>query len=559
MSLKKIGAMAVGGAMVASALASGAMAAATTSGDVSGFMANAVKDGQPNVDIVVGSNAATSDVVSATNIGAKIGSMCYKTGAVTDGSAELNVHVSSETDLTSNLNAYANGNQFAIFTTSKRSYTTSLGTTTIVGNSNVVADAAGAGLIENLPRLSTLTRSKDIDPSDVSDDDSADATEFLLASVLKNGADDYDINKGNLVYGTVAFKDGKDAMANDQDLYLGMEIPFLGDATTIVDTDDATIYLGKKAYDGNIKEGESYDLGNGYTVKVKSVLIPLGGGNPQVDVAILKDGKEVASKDDQAPFELRSGDIGVNVYDAFKDVGGNYGYASLIISKDVKGYDLGDEYIKDWKLYAVTDNAGNLDLSDNDLKEDKTQLNAGNSKEKSLTDGTNKVIGLALKYDGDKIETLKDGKSADFVNNYASLKFTDDDSSPSLFAKYEMDVSKDATLSVGQKASVLNADIKLNDLKATAQQMVPVTAPIAKLDSEVTLDTADKNLIVVGGPVVNKLAEALQTAGKITIDNTSPATLAVVDNAANGNDVLVVAGGDRAATREAALELIKNY
>jgi hypothetical protein len=31
--------------MVASALASGAMAAATTSGDVSGFMANAVKDG----------------------------------------------------------------------------------------------------------------------------------------------------------------------------------------------------------------------------------------------------------------------------------------------------------------------------------------------------------------------------------------------------------------------------------------------------------------------------------------------------------------------------------
>jgi S-layer protein (TIGR01564 family) len=35
--------------------------------------------------------------------------------------------------------------------------------------------------------------------------------------------------------------------------------------------------------------------------------------------------------------------------------------------------------------------------------------------------------------------------------------------------------------------------------------------------------------------------------------------LAVVDNAANWNDVLVVAGGDRAATREAALELIKNY
>ncbi|WP_281109937.1 S-layer protein, partial [Methanothermococcus thermolithotrophicus] len=57
MSLKKIGAIAVGGAMVASALASGVMAA-TTSGDVAGFMKNAIKeDGTPNVDIVVGSGA----------------------------------------------------------------------------------------------------------------------------------------------------------------------------------------------------------------------------------------------------------------------------------------------------------------------------------------------------------------------------------------------------------------------------------------------------------------------------------------------------------------------
>ena len=122
-----------------------------------------------------------------------------------------------------------------------------------------------------------------------------------------------------------------------------------------------------------------------------------------------------------------------------------------------------------------------------------------------------------------------------------------------------MDKSMEVTLDVGQKVKVLNAEVKLNDLKASAQEVMPVTAPIAKLDSEVTLDTADKNLILVGGPVVNKLAEALQTAGKITIDNESPATLAVVGDAANGNDVLVVAGGDRDATRAAALDLIKDY
>ena len=112
----------------------------------------------------------------------------------------------------------------------------------------------------------------------------------------------------------------------------------------------------------------------------------------------------------------------------------------------------------------------------------------------------------------------------------------------------------EVTLDVGQKVKVLNAEVKLNDLKASAQEVMPVTAPIAKLDSEVTLDTADKNLILVGGPVVNALTKALVDAGKIAIDNESPATLAVVDDS-----VLVVAGGDRDATRAAALDLIKDY
>jgi len=554
MSLKKIGAMVAGGAMVASALAGGVMAAATTSGDVSAFMQNAVKDGEPNVCIVVGSNAAAADVVSAADIGAKIGSMCYKDGAVTDGSANFNVFVSSETDLTQDIDAvYAAGNQFLIFTTSKRDYTTGLGTNVILGT-NLVKDAPNAA-IQTLSRLPTLIRDKDIDPDDVSSDTKADATEFLLASVLKNGNDDYDIDKGDLVYGTIAFNDGASTLATAQQLYLGMEIPLLGENYRIVDTDDKTIYLGKTAYSGNVKEGTEYDLGNGYSVKVNSVLIPIGGGAAQVDVSILKDGKEVERKDDQAPFEIRSGDVGVNVYDAFQDVSGNYGYASLIISKDVKGYDVGDEFTKDWKIYGLYNNAGNLDITSSDFSEGAVPAGA---KEKPLTDGTNPVIGLALVYDGDKIETLKDGSSADILN-YAKLEFTDDDSDPSLFAKYTMDVSKDVKATVGQKVDVLNTEIKLKSITADAQQVVPVKAPIAKLDGEVSLNDATKNVILVGGPVVNKLTKELADAGKVSINNDSPATLQVLEGEANGNDVLVVAGGDREKTREAALELISNY
>ena len=97
----------------------------------------------------------------------------------------------------------------------------------------------------------------------------------------------------------------------------------------------------------------------------------------------------------------------------------------------------------------------------------------------------------------------------------------------------------------------------MKEIKATAAVPVKLTAPIAKLDTEVSLDTADKNLVLVGGPVANKLTKELVDAGKISLDNNSPATIAVLKGEANGHDVVVVAGGDREKTREAALELIK--
>ncbi|NPA62993.1 MAG: S-layer protein, partial [Methanococci archaeon] len=77
MSLKKIGALAVGGAMVATALASGVAAEVTKIGfsDYKDLKADLVKDGQPNCYVVVGANApSTMDVVSAADIAAKIGS-----------------------------------------------------------------------------------------------------------------------------------------------------------------------------------------------------------------------------------------------------------------------------------------------------------------------------------------------------------------------------------------------------------------------------------------------------------------------------------------------------
>ena len=566
MSLKKIGAIAVGGAMVASALASGVMAA-TTSGDVSAFMKDAVKDGQPNVNIVVGENAATSDVVSASDIAAKIGSMCYKTGTVEDGSAEIKVSAdakSDDIDLWDNEDV-ADGTKAITMVTSadsdySKAFVKDVTDGKLIDGSELLKMTKNATV--DLGDLSTLTEVEDIDPLDWYDESDHNAAEFLIGTLTpgddKSGFNitdiSADVKEDNLFWAAFNLDDDEDSLTKSPAIVEGQLIPLLGQTKVLVkaDEEDEILYLGDEAYSGVLKDGESYDIGNGYSVKINSVLKDtVAGGDTiyKVDVAILKDGTKVESMFETAPDSLVYKDVGVHIQKAWTDVGEDYGYAELVITKNTQAIELGEEPIKDWEAWAVA-----IDSADDKLALSKKFDNDNNGK---LSVGNDTVIGIALKYVGDDEEDIDNDEKVS-IAGYADLEFDEDDSKK-LNIFYSMDKSMEVTLDVGQKVKVLNAEVKLNDLKASAQEVMPVTAPIAKLDSEVTLDTADKNLILVGGPVVNKLAEALQTAGKITIDNTSPATLAVVGDAANGNDVLVVAGGDRDATRAAALDLIKDY
>ncbi|WP_421078232.1 S-layer protein [Methanothermococcus sp. Ax23] len=550
MSLKKIGAMAIGGAMVASALASGAMAAATTSGDVAGFMKNVVKDGQPNVDIVVGSNAAAMDVVSAADVAAKIGSMCYKTGAVTDGSADLNVHVSSDASKVE-FNTSSTGNMTYAVTPDDGDYPLTSG----VNYSGKTYYASN----DITKTLSTLMKIDDVDLKNiysVNDDDGIELGFFAM----KNESNEIGVDL--VGYASIVTADSS---LNTNNTYLapGVLIPFLGQQYMFVkaDADNEDLIIGKLAYDGVLGEGETQDLGNGYTAKVKTVLeSTTSGAAPKVDVQILKDGTVVAEKFDYAnatkPLVLVSGPVGIIVTNAYKNVAATTGYADLYLVKDVKKLHLGDKYEGDYKIYAVVQ-----DPTNNQIKIEKTtDITDSGVSIKGEGKVNNKVIcGIALVDDTDptKDDNILSSKGDEFsaIDNYFKLKVDKVvDSTTGTYKIYAYsDVSKEATLNIGQKESVLNADITLKGLKADAQQAVPVTAPIAKLDTEVSLDSG-KNLILIGGPVVNKLTKELQDAGKVSIDNTSPATLAVVDD-----KVLVVAGGDRDKTREAALDLIKNY
>ncbi|WP_456418595.1 S-layer protein, partial [Methanocaldococcus infernus] len=324
----------------------------------------------------------------------------------------------------------------------------------------------------------------------------------------------------------------------------------LGEKYIVVDVDNKKIYLGKPVGKKDVGEGQVVDLGNGYAVKVKSVLVGLNNTNPKVTIQILKDGNVIYEETKQIPFKIVKDGVGVIGIGAYKNVAGTIGYASLIIAKDVKPYEIGKDFTNDWKLYAITLN-GNLTLSSKDFSANR------DSNTWNITIDNCPVVGLALKYEGDKIDNLGDGDEVYFPNDYAYIKFTNEDTENNLYAKYGSEISKDLELGIGESGEVSNVNVKLDSIEAMAIKPCPVSTPIAKLDTEISLDNADKNLVLIGGPVANKLTKELVDMGKINITNESPATIAVIPNVANGHDVVVVAGGNRYKTREAAEKLIE--
>jgi S-layer protein (TIGR01564 family) len=576
MSLKKIGAIAAGSAMVASALATGVFAVEKI-GDVEGF--KVIDNGEPTADIVVGSTAAAADVVSAANVAAKVGSMMFKEGEAASGSAKLTVKASAESDDANLKSLLTNGtNDFTELDAGKEAFVVAaadsdysdalINATTGFANiaDNVLYDQAKLAAAVSLGDLSTLSVVKDIDPSDwyadknkAADvatkdyyDQDGDAVEMLMATVASNDdGKSLTVDEDGVLYASIAYDDdNEDFQRATQVLKEGNRLPFLGEEYALVklDTDDDIVYLGKEVFDGVLKEGDTYNIGDGYELKVVAIL--KSGDEYKISLQLMKDGKVVAEKFDKvsATSALKMiytpGNIGIVVNEAWENVGQDYGYGSTLITKDVIALELGEEYIPDWEVVTIE-----KDTTTDNTKDSKMTL----SDDKITKDNT---YGIGLQYVGDEEDNFKSGKAIK-IAKYAELELDDEDKEDTkLNLFFSMDETKEATLAAGQKVTVLNSDITLSEVMADAKAPVAFKAPLAVLDTEVSLDAANKKLILVGGPVANALTKELADAGKIEMTVESPATLAVVAGAANGNDVLVVAGGDRAATAEAANALI---
>jgi len=102
----------------------------------------------------------------------------------------------------------------------------------------------------------------------------------------------------------------------------------------------------------------------------------------------------------------------------------------------------------------------------------------------------------------------------------------------------------------------------------TYKESVVITSPVAVLDSEVTATHKAKDLIVVGGPCVNTVAQSLVDSGKLSANytcagdvlgsawSTDVGYIIVVDDGfTTGQQVMFVAGTKAAQTRTAALVL----
>lgn len=113
-------------------------------------------------------------------------------------------------------------------------------------------------------------------------------------------------------------------------------------------------------------------------------------------------------------------------------------------------------------------------------------------------------------------------------------------------------------------------DIKATPDPAKAAVVSKITTPITVLDDEIMaagLDSVDSNLILVGGPVVNKVTAAL--ADKLGVPTTyeewaanetlKAGVVKYIDNCPTigGHGVVLVAGADRDGTKAAAEALME--
>ncbi|BAD85084.1 S-layer protein precursor [Thermococcus kodakarensis KOD1] len=606
MKVKKIAALAVGAAMVGATLG---FASATEVPNIpKDFF---VKNGEPNVKIVIGSQAAAQDVASAADIAVALGTLLY---------TEEDVKVKDAS---------------------------------VVVKKDVAYDPADIPVFDNLYKGNYKLKEdlKDVEGWWNGAFDKDDYPEFTVT--LKDSPwDDGIFNKDDpgwedvgkvTVYNAVEWKDG-----NDNNYWKDPKGNW-HDATDV--SIHYTVAIGKIELKG-FDEVDTTDIDefSDFTLIVDDVVANVSFSLNAYEKT-LKDKVLGATEETYAVSDVKPSSS-YSLYQADVIKGVEKGDTITLFGKTIKVLDIGDDYIEygnDWgekyvnkdevatfgdytikvididvnkvkALFEVSGPAGSkivtLDTDDRtDIKDSETLFNGG-IRIKLLDTfigigGTTSAL-IEVQTDISYIEDgkefmpgwiaklgIKDGKLEWFaLQNKEELEGKE----VKLFDTYKVDYvadimkkknPKDDKTYAAMSAYVVIDPLKpeyttkelgvgdelegwtIDDIKATASPakaavVSKITTPITVLDDEIIeagLDSVDSNLILVGGPVVNKVTAAL--ADKLGVpttyeewaadENLKAGVVKYIDNCPTigGHGVVLVAGADRDGTKAAAEALME--
>jgi len=301
--------------------------------------------------------------------------------------------------------------------------------------------------------------------------------------------------------------------------------------STIGDTGKTyAIVYGESYGTEYLKQGETYTFGD-YKVTVldidvydDKVLIQVEG--PEGSELVILDASDIDKYPEKAEETLFEGGFYVNLKDTFVGIEGNL-IAEVELASDLKGIKQGDtDFAPGWKITF------GIAKSTEDLNGD------GDAPDLYIADMT---VTNSKDLKDDEINLLNK-----FVVDYRSNEYEYTDEAGDEWYAFESYIAIDPIID-----GVVTEPVKTIEI-------TEITEPITVLDEEVDLNAVDSNLILVGGPVANAITKYLVDQGLSTVDwENSDGEFEYLEDVFGEYDVLIVAGKDRYATREAAKELMQ--
>ncbi|WP_457754426.1 S-layer protein [Thermococcus sp.] len=566
MKVRKIAALAVGAAMVGATIGFASAQANLPGKD---FF---VKDGQPNVKIVVGSQAAAMDVASAADIAVALGSLLY-----TEKEAEAaGVSVVVKKDLTPDYTYYIpvfsnyyedtganpsatawdqltdnwwNGSAYSGSYTNWTSWTPKFvdeveNMDAINGDYQVDWDFTISNIELSDPEQNTIVyvpRSADL---------TIPAGDFtvLLNYTIANWT--YSATEPDSIWGTLNPSTVYDEVHDDDNpggytfsgyIYDGVgagdTFTVLGNTYYILDVLTDGIKYGHDHgqvwfHVGDVKEFDGY--------KIKAVDISVSPSNKALFEITAPDGRSdlVIISTDEGDVDISTksdkfnpGEVVLKLDDTFVGIDGNL-IAQLEVRTNVVEVHTGDELVSGWVVNFTIENSKVKWL---------TLTNAND-----LSGSTLDILGKYKMYYEVDSHTLE----TDDTTYYAAKAY--------IVVKPSEPIIQTEELKVGDEVS--DTGWVVDQIKGGTYTEVTVmhpTEPITYLDTEIDPENIDSNLILVGGPVANAVTKYLVDNGYSKVDwYNSAGDIEYIEDY-NGFGILIVAGKDRYATREAAKQLME--